>query len=404
MPSGWSTVRLRNVMRLDVDSVAVDPATRYRVAGVLNRGRGLFEREPMLGCDTSYKTLNRLRAGQVVMSRLKAWEGSVAVVPEGMDGCVASPEFPTYTCTAELRPSYMAIVCRQEWFAQALQGLAQGIGGRRERVHADRFLDVEMPLPPIAEQRRIVDLVEAARRVQDRYRDQATAARVAADALRCELWRRNGAALAPLASALTRVSAGASPMTLGRPPGPGEPSVVKVSAIQPGRFLPQETKAVSPEVTLAADALVRAGDVLMTRANTPERVGAVCRVAEPGVGVHLSDKTLRLAWNADVMDPDYLVEVLRAPDARRQLTAAASGSSASMFNISQAKIKATLIPLLPIAEQRRWAQLLTAATGVEMSADDAAAAAGRASASLESSLLSGVERLGANYDRVMVTT
>lgn len=59
--------------------------------GVYGFGRGLFERGPIDGGETSYKSLNRLHANMFVVSRLKAFEGALTIVPDGFNGWFLSP-------------------------------------------------------------------------------------------------------------------------------------------------------------------------------------------------------------------------------------------------------------------------------------------------------------------------
>ena len=79
--SEWAEMTLGEVMELDIDAVEVRPDASYEIVGVLNRGRGLLYRDPISGTATSYKTLNRIAPGQVVYSRLKAFEGAITVAP-----------------------------------------------------------------------------------------------------------------------------------------------------------------------------------------------------------------------------------------------------------------------------------------------------------------------------------
>lgn len=79
----WPKVALGELLRQRDDPVKVVGDARYPIAGVYGFGRGLFAREPILGSQTSYTELNRLRAGTFVISRVKAWEGAVGVVPPG---------------------------------------------------------------------------------------------------------------------------------------------------------------------------------------------------------------------------------------------------------------------------------------------------------------------------------
>lgn len=147
---------LSEAMALCVDSVPVEPNGEYRIAGVYGFGRGLFQRGPIAGSETSYATLNRLHAGDLVMSRLKAFEGAIAVVDSEHDGWFLSPEFPTFRPRAgRLDPMYLGLLCRWPDFWELLRSLSRGIGSRRERVHPDDLLRLEIDLPPIDAQRRV---------------------------------------------------------------------------------------------------------------------------------------------------------------------------------------------------------------------------------------------------------
>lgn len=155
-------VPLGDVLRLDVESVAVDIAETYETAGVRSFGRGLFRREPVLGSESSYKSLGRLRHDQIVMSRLFAWEGALAIVPPDFEGVLVSPEFPTFTVDRERAvPSYVGHFVRWSRFHEQLAGLTRGLGQRRKRVHADQLLTCEIPLPPIPMQRQVAERLDA---------------------------------------------------------------------------------------------------------------------------------------------------------------------------------------------------------------------------------------------------
>ncbi|MBI5711206.1 MAG: restriction endonuclease subunit S [Candidatus Eisenbacteria bacterium] len=175
----WPMVRLGEVLTLDVDAVAVVPTDVYPMAGVYSFGRGLFHRSPLLGAETTYPRLHRLRTGQIVLSQLKAWEGAIARVTDAFDGNFLSPQFPTFRPRrGRADATYVEWYCRLPALWAALQRGARGMGARRDSVSPERFLDVELPLPPLPEQRRIVATVESAARLIDRCRDErATAGR-----------------------------------------------------------------------------------------------------------------------------------------------------------------------------------------------------------------------------------
>jgi type I restriction enzyme S subunit len=63
------------------------PGTAYRQIGVKLWGEGAYEREPMDGGATKYAQLFRAEAGDVIVNKIWARNGSVAVVPDALAGC-----------------------------------------------------------------------------------------------------------------------------------------------------------------------------------------------------------------------------------------------------------------------------------------------------------------------------
>lgn len=154
--SRYPLVPLGEVLTLTRDEVSVELDQTYRTAGIYSFGRGLLVRPPIAGTDTKYATLFRLHDGQFVLSRLKAWEGAVAVVPPEFDGFVVSQEYPTFNINRDrAEPAYLGWLCRWDRFWEALLTRSKGVGARRDRVHPDRLLAVEIPLPSLEEQRRL---------------------------------------------------------------------------------------------------------------------------------------------------------------------------------------------------------------------------------------------------------
>ncbi|MFF0760572.1 restriction endonuclease subunit S [Streptomyces sp. NPDC003737] len=152
---------LSEALMLSIDSVTVAPNDRFDIAGVYGFGRGLFTREPIRGSDTSYPRLHRLHAGDVVLSRLKAFEGAIAVIPPHLDGWFLSPEFPTFSIDRDVaEPAYLQHLFRWPGFWELLRGESKGVGARRERVSAQRVLSIKIPLPNRDVQRSIAEKLD----------------------------------------------------------------------------------------------------------------------------------------------------------------------------------------------------------------------------------------------------
>lgn len=77
--------------------------------------------------------------------------------------------------------------------------------------------------------------------------------------------------------------------------------------------------------------------------------------------MYLCDKTLRITPDIAVVDPVYLVHALNSSEARQHLTSSATGTSKSMYNVSQGKIRSTPLRIPPLDRQRELAAVLEAA-------------------------------------------
>jgi type I restriction enzyme S subunit len=134
------------------------------MVGVLSFGRGLFDREPIDNGNTSYKYFLRLKRDHFVMSQLFGWEGALAVSGKQFSGKFVSPQFPTFLCDKKkLELGFLGWCARRKIFWDELGTRTNGMGDRRRTLNPAALFESEVPLPPIEEQRRIVERFDAIR-------------------------------------------------------------------------------------------------------------------------------------------------------------------------------------------------------------------------------------------------
>ncbi len=159
--SEWTLLSLADFAELDIHRVSVEPTSAYEIAGVLNAGRGLFAREAIVGSQTNYPSLHRLEPGQLVYRKLTAWEGPITVVTPEFEGMFVSSEFPTFRLDQSVVVGdFMRLVCQRPAFWQEMRRRSTGTPERRNRLRPDELLQVEVKLPPLDEQRRIVGVLQ----------------------------------------------------------------------------------------------------------------------------------------------------------------------------------------------------------------------------------------------------
>jgi type I restriction enzyme S subunit len=160
----------------------------------------------------------------------------------------------------------------------------------------------------------------------------------------------------PLGDLIDDLSAGKSFGKANPPAAVGQWGIIKVSAMTWGEFRPEENKAV-PADRVDPRFEIREGDLLVSRANTADYVGACVLVGPVRPRLLLSDKSLRLTPKPGVY-AKWLWRTLQSPSVRRQIRELATGTKDSMRNISQAALREIAVPLPSFEEQRRIVELL----------------------------------------------
>ncbi len=146
--------------------------------------------------------------------------------------------------------------------------------------------------------------------------------------------------------------AGWSPSCPEQPRREGRWGILKVSAVSWGEFDAAANKELPLELQPRPQYEVQHGDFLLSRANTAELVARSVVVKNPPPRLLLSDKIIRLKLKQEV-DAEYLNLVNNSSAARSHYQALASGTSASMKNVSREVVLALPVPLPPLAEQTR---------------------------------------------------
>lgn len=137
-----------------------------------------------------------------------------------------------------------------------------------------------------------------------------------------------------------------------------ELGVLKVSAVTWGVFNPKEFKAIKKKDITGKIVNPVKGDLLFSRANTKELVGATCIVNADYPRLFLPDKIWNIKLNENEVDKYYLHFLLQNNDFKNVLTRDATGTSSSMLNISMEKLRNLNFPKPPLILQTKFAHIV----------------------------------------------
>jgi type I restriction enzyme S subunit len=325
-----------------------------------------------MGPDTLSRTQDLITEVAVEQSATRLVPaGSVAIVTRSgvleHDVPIAVVPFAT-TLNQDMKAIVPAEGINERWLAWAIRALKRDIlrtcrkaGTTVASISTAALLGLRIPIPPTAEQERIVEALEDHLSRLDAASENLRlgAKRIPAlrGGVRSQLVCLNnsttrlpeGWSWGVLSDVLAEIQAGKSFRCEPRPAVPGEWGIVKVSAMTWGEFRPSENKAVIAGREIEERYEIRPGDILVSRANTREYVGASVIVRTCPPRLLLSDKSLRLVPKPEV-DREWLLQVLSSPYVRRQISEKATGTKDSMRNISQKALRQIRIAIPPMGD------------------------------------------------------
>lgn len=272
-------------------------------------------------------------------------EGSIARNNLGLRGAV-SPMYTTMRFAAsEHDPRYYELLLRTGQMLARFKDVQQGSVNRRRSLPWKVFCGIEVTVPTLRKQRRIVDMIGAV--------DETIAAAQKSAAANDALSQRSRDTLPvgpvrPIGEVLVGIESGTSTKPVR---GDGEKVfVLTLAAIRPGRFHGAEIKDVGAAV-LPRKARLMESDLLITRSNTPDRVGYVCVARGVPDNTYIPDLVWRLVPDERQVTKDYLEQALSSKRLREAITGSASGTSQSMRKINKAGFSRIEVPIPGIEEQ-----------------------------------------------------
>jgi len=353
MTNGWQEVPLKEVANPISRSVPVEGGTEYRTIGVKWWGMGAYERETIDGSRTAAKTLSIVREGDLIINKIWVRHGSVAIAGKDVDGCAGSGEFPTFELDLKrIEPKWIHWQTKMKSFWKKCDSLSRGTSGKN-RIKPELFLTIKIPLPPLDEQRRIMERVEAlaariakAKSLREEARQEVNylyGREVAELFTNAKDWQAYN-----LGDLTTDISYGTSAKAhserIGTP-------VFRMGNIQSGKLDLSDMKYMHPSQQELQKLTLQKGDILVNRTNSAELVGK-CAVFDLDGDYLFASYIIRLRIDPQKANPYLVAEYINSPLGRAYMFAERKQMT-GQANVNSQKLRALPIKLPPLDEQRR---------------------------------------------------
>ena len=158
----WRKVKLAEVLNPVSRPVRVEPTATYSILGAHWYANGLYTKDVLPGAQIQANNLYRVKKGDFVYNRLFGWKGSFAVATNENDNCFVSNEFPCFDVKPDRAdPQYIwRYFSLPRVWDEVLNLSTGGTPTSRNRLKEAQLLGMEIPMPSLREQRRIVAWIE----------------------------------------------------------------------------------------------------------------------------------------------------------------------------------------------------------------------------------------------------
>ena len=158
-PQGWNTWRLKDLLTVVQRPVSLQPDASYRLVTAKRYRAGIVHREVLRGDQIKTKTQFQAKAGDFLISRRQIVHGACGLVPAELDGALVSNEYSCLSVCGGLDALFLEYLTNTRYFQQTFYQSSVGVTVEKMIFRIDHWLNYEIHLPPVSEQRRVVSLL-----------------------------------------------------------------------------------------------------------------------------------------------------------------------------------------------------------------------------------------------------
>ncbi|MCL2322768.1 MAG: restriction endonuclease subunit S [Oscillospiraceae bacterium] len=229
-------------------------------------------------------------------------------------------------------------------------------------INKTNFGNIEIPTPPLHIQEKIAAILNKASSIIDKRKKQIQELNELSQCIFIKMFGdpvKNplGWECKKLNTVICKIEAGWSCEGDQRQRKPDELSILKISSVTKGYFDENEYKVLKNNQEIKKYLTPNKGDLLFSRANTKELLGATCIVPKDYPFFLLPDKLWKISANFFINNIT-LKYMLSQDSIRNQISDLSTGTSGSMYNISMDKLKEITITVPPNAIQLTFASII----------------------------------------------
>ncbi len=363
-------VKVGDVLSLQRRAVTVDPDAEYEEIGVRSFGRGIFHKSPVTGLELGSKRVFRIEPDDLVLSNVFAWEGAIAVASTAEAGRIGSHRFMTFVPNdGRIITSWACWFFRSDPGLELIRKASPGSAGRNRTLAIARFLELEVPLPPIEQQHEDAGQLDRVQRAVSRLGGMSDRASSLMNAFVISASTRTDL------DSEAKFAHGWRHVTLGEVMTPSITTVqvdpakqYQIAGIYSfGKGLINRGTLAGGETAYKALTVLSEGDVVVSQLGGWEGAVTVVDAGFQGFCVSLEYPTFKL--DRSLLLPEFFRGVTRAPSLWGQIDNNTRGSMARRKRIKPSEFLASDFWLPPMEVQAQVARQLRIADRIAQTHD-----------------------------------
>ena len=323
--------------------------------------------------DSSLANYKRLRTGDIAFEghTSKSFRYGRFVLNDVGDG-IMSPRFSALRPLAQMPTNFWKYYIHYEPIMRKILVASTKAGTMMNELVIDEFLKSSVLVPSIEEQTRIGSILKNIDNLITLHQRKFDKLQVLKKAMLEKMFPKNGSSVPEirfkgftdaweqrkLGELLKTITTGKSVNSDDGAVAVGDIGILKTSCVSYDRFNPYESKPVVKDELQSVKCAVEKDSVIVSRMNTPERVGACGYVSTDFPNLFLPDRLWKLKFQ-DNVDAYFVYMMLVSSVYKEKITSMASGTSGSMYNIpKETFLNLQLVVPVQTSEQRKIGQVL----------------------------------------------
>lgn len=355
MSKSWPLVALGEVLTHRKEFIKINDLDTYKRCRVKLHAQGIVLRDAVAGAEIKTKKQQVCKAGEFLVAEIDAKVGGFGIVPDELNGSIVSSHYFVFGIDeSKLNRSFLDFYSRTLAFRN--QVAAQG-STNYAAIRPNDVLGYSIPLPPLAEQQRIVARIEElAAKIEEARGLRRQAVEAAKALLNSQLRIKfESMTLKHGTSRLDNliVEAGYGSSEKSTPERiKGAVPVLRIPNVASERLKLDDLKYTCLSQKDCERLLLKDGDILVVRTNGSidlvGRCAVVFNLPEP---MAFASYMIRLRLDKNSIDATFAQRMLRYLRTSGQLIDFAR-TSAGQYNVSLGRLRSAEIPLPPVSEQQ----------------------------------------------------